>query len=263
MKTLKTVNIPLLHLYDEKQYLKGYNNLVKDLTINFENNDNNNFVKYNSSYFPEAFKLAFFERIYSKRENKNVSRILIGEEDYYYSNLQHLSLSSNNSNVILNIPCKKLKTFKSEEKGQYKVTFEFEKKDSIFKSLIEYYGSFKSPLYLETINDIFNNKDKVPNLKIFKIEGELDDEINEDIYLQFIRKLLELRNLEEIEINIEIIKFEDGELDDSLLFDMHIYKFRKYLEKELMDLFPNINFQKFKSISISKLDSPPTIEVFD
>ena len=263
MKTLKTVYIPLLHLYDEKQYLKGYNNSVKDLTINFENNDNNNFVKYNSSYFPETFKLAFFERIYSKRENKNVSRIIIGEEDYYYSNLQHLSLSSNNSNVILNIPCKKLKTFKYEEKGQYMVTFEFEKKDSIFKSLIEYYGFFESPLYLETINDIFNNKDKVPNLKIFKIEGKLDDEINEDIYLQFIRKLLELRNLEEIEINIEIIKFEDGELDDSLLFDMHIYKFRKYLEKELMDLFPNINFQKFKSISISKLDSPPTIEVFD
>lgn len=263
MKTLKSVNIPLLHLHDEKQFLKGYNNSVKDLIIEFENNDNNNFVKYNSSYFSEAFELAFFERIYSKKENKNVSRIIIGEEDYY-SNLLHLRLSSNNSNVILNIPCKKLKTLRYSEYGQNKVTFEFAKKDSIFKSLIEYSGNFKSPLYLETINDIFNNKDKVPNLKIFKIEGGLRDKINEDLYLQFISKLLELKNLEEIKIDIEIIKYENVKLDDSFDNDvMHIYKFRKYLEKELTDLFPNINFQKFKSISISNLDSPPTIEVFD
>ena len=263
MKTLKTVYIPLLHLLDEKQFLKEYNNSVKDVTIKFENNDNNNFVKYNSSYFPEALELALIEKIYSKRENKNVSRIIIGEEDYY-SNLLHLRLSSNNSNVILNIPCKKLKTLRYSEYGENKVTFEFEKKDSIFKSLIEFSGSFKSPLYLETINDIFNNKDKVPNLKIFIIGGELRDEINKDLYLQFISKLLELRNLEEIQINIEIIKYEIVKLDDSFDNDaMHIYKFRKYLEKELTDLFPNINFQKFKSISISNLDSPPTIEVFD
>jgi hypothetical protein len=264
MKTLKTVYIPLLHLHDEKQFLKGYNNSVKDVTIKLENNDNNNFVKYNSSYFSRTLELSLFEKIYSKRENKNVSRIIIGEEEDYYSNLLHLSLFSNNSNVILNIPCKKLKTLRYSEYGENKVTFEFEKKNSIFKSLIEFSGRFKSPLYLETINDIFNNKDKVPNLKIFIIRGELRDEINEDLYLQFIAKLLELRNLEEIEINIEIIKYENVKLDDSVdNGPMHIYKFRKYLEKELTDLFPNINFRKFKSISISNLDSPPTIEVFD
>ena len=65
MKTLKKVEIPLLYLYLEKQRLKEYNDSVKELTINFRNNDNN-FVKFNSSYFSEAFKLVLNERIYNQ-----------------------------------------------------------------------------------------------------------------------------------------------------------------------------------------------------
>ena len=71
----------------------------------------------------------------------------------------------------LHIPYEKLKTFTYNENGRNKVTLKFNIINYIFKSLNEYNGEFISPLYLETINNIFNNKHKVPNLKIFNIKG--------------------------------------------------------------------------------------------
>ena len=159
----------------------------------------------------------------------------------------------------LHIPYEKLKTFTYNENGRNKVTLKFNKSNYIFKSLNEYNGNFISPLYLETINNIFNNKDKVPNLKIFNIKGRLTERINEDLYSNFIKLLLELENLENIEIIIEIIEIndvvEDDSDDDDIEKGFKSIKFRNYTEKELKDLFPNLNYQKYKSISISKLDS--------
>ena len=257
MKALKEVRMPIEYLFNDNiQNIKEYNYSVKILTIYSKNHDKNNFEKFNIfKHFVELLRLTIFgiNKINIKKEI-----IIKIEEEQSYSNLEDLYLHLNNFSMNLHIPYEKIKTFTYNEDGKNKVIFKFNKNDYTFKSLKIYNGSFRSPLYLETINNIFNNKDKVPNLKTFNIKGTLTDRINEDLYSNFIKMLLELKNLEKIEIIIDIIEEKDLEEDEDDDSDDDISKgskFRNYSEKELKDLFPNLNYQKYKSISISKLDS--------
>lgn len=251
MKSLKEVSIPIEYFSnDNTQNIKEYNYSVKDLTIHSKNHDDDDFDGFHiSKYLANLLTL----RIYGENKNNNKERIIKIEKEDDYSNLEDIYLYLNNFGCKLYIPYEKIKTFTYNENGENKVSFKFNKYNYIFKSLNKYKGTFRSPFYLETIDNIFNNKNKVPKLKIFTISGTLKNKINEDLYSNFIKKLLELKNLETIEIIIEIIE-ENNEED---IFDcFKTVKFRNYSEKELKDLFPNLDYKKYKSISISNLDSP-------
>ena len=246
MKSLKEVSMPMEYFSNDNiQNIKEYNYSVKDLTIHSKNHDDDVFDGLQiSKYFANLLTL----KIYGENKNNNKEIIIKIENEEDYSNLEDIYLDLHNFGCKLYIPYEKIKTFTYNEYGTNRVSFRFNKYKYLFKSLNKFNGSFTSPFYLETINNIFNNKDKVPNLKIFTISGTLENKINEDLYLNFIKKLLELKNLETIEIIIEI--------DDYKLKNIKEVKFSNYSEKELKDLFPNLNYKKYNSISISKLDSP-------
>ena len=107
----------------------------------------------------------------------------------------------------------------------------------IFKSL----KSFTFRLYLgdpsfNIINNLYNNLDNTPNLIDFNIYCHPSG-LNEDFYKKFIKKILSMKYIKRIDINI---------LSNCDKF---------YSKKELKKLFPDINFNKFYEVNIKKPDS--------
>lgn len=253
--TLKDVSIVLKYLNEDEILQKTRDNYsIKNLNINFENNNifsNNSIINNLEKKFPNLISLYFHEnsRNYVNNNNEIIEQI-IEINDNIYCNIEDFQIDFNRRNLKFNISFEKLKGFKYNEEWEHnKVSFRFGKNDYIFKSLTEFQGKFKSVSYLESINNIFNNKDKVPNLRSFEISGFINEEINKDFYIKFIEKLLDLNNLEKIVIKIKIcLHNENNETKD--------YKFNCYSEKEIKDLFPNLNYQKYKTIFIDNLNFP-------
>ena len=88
MKELKKVSMPIKYLSNENiQNIKGYNYSIKDLTIESENSDNNDFIKLNiSKRFADLFTMAIYGK---KNNNKKESIEIIIEEEDGYSNLEN------------------------------------------------------------------------------------------------------------------------------------------------------------------------------
>ena len=109
----------------------------------------------------------------------------------------------------------------------------------IFKSLIEFsisnYCGYD--LTSEVINNIYNNINKMPNLRKFKISSDIE-EIKEEFYIKFIKKLLKL-NLDSIYLSLRI-----GD-------DMRAGE--KYTINELKKIYNDLNENNIDEIFISKL----------
>ena len=103
----------------------------------------------------------------------------------------------------------------------------------IFKALNSFSFNFIK-ISVEAFINLYNNIDYMPNLKKFYFRSKV--QIDEDYYKKFIQKLLS--------INCFDISFIINFLD----YDEENY----YSKEELSQMFPNINFQKYKNIKISK-----------
>jgi len=108
----------------------------------------------------------------------------------------------------------------------------------IFKSLNTF--DFSKPIEKETnlelFQNIYNNLDKMPNLKIFKFIINIRD-IKEDLYKNFIKKLFTLK-LDEIFIIIKKYSFDLEEF---------------YSKDQLQKIYPEININNINKIRINKL----------
>ena len=83
----------------------------------------------------------------------------------------------------------------------------------------------------------------MPNLKYFEINGRVKNNIKDIFYKNFIYKILSLKFIKKVKINIH--------KDDS----------EEYFSKnELKDIFPDINLNKFFIIKIRKLQSDAKIK---
>ena len=107
----------------------------------------------------------------------------------------------------------------------------------IFKSLISFsmLNCFGFDLTSEILTNIYNNMDKMLNLKKFEINTEVDN-INEEFYIKFIQKLLNLK--------LDYINFSPrvNYMDNK----------GKYKLYELKEICNNINEKKYNKIYISK-----------
>ena len=88
----------------------------------------------------------------------------------------------------------------------------------------------------EVLNNIYNNMDKMPNLRKFEINTGMVDNIKEDFYKKFIKKILGLK--------LSYIYFSP-----SLKYFDYI---EEYTINEHKEICNNINEKKFKKIYISK-----------
>ena len=84
----------------------------------------------------------------------------------------------------------------------------------------------------EIINNIYNNLDKMPNLKTFSMKC-IYKSIG-DLRKKFIEKILSLNQLEEIELKI------GNKQNESYT----------YIKFELKEMFPSIDFSKYKKLKL-------------
>ena len=95
-----------------------------------------------------------------------------------------------------------------------------------------------------SIINLFNNIDKMPNLTEFYFcflnkEKKTTNIINEDLFKEFVKKILSLKSIKKIFFKIrEGIWGKWGKVT--------------YSKDELKELFPDINFNKFHEIKIFK-----------
>ena len=86
----------------------------------------------------------------------------------------------------------------------------------------------------ELIENLYKNIDKMPNLTDFYFNF-ICENINENFYIKFIEKVLTLKSLKKIFININNSKFNE------------------YLELDLKQFFPEKDFNKYEKVEIYKL----------
>ena len=126
-------------------------------------------------------------------------------------NLESTPFFNNSNNIIFN----SLETFK----------FVFEKPG----------GTKSAQDRVQLINNIYNNIEKMPNLKEFYFSLSSIIDIDENFFNNFIKKVMTLSSIKKI--YIEINSKSDGSL---------------YSIDELKVLFPEIDFKKFHKIDIYK-----------
>ena len=85
------------------------------------------------------------------------------------------------------------------------------------------------------LNNLYNNLDNMPNLIDFKLYCDLRKD-NEAIYKRFIKKILSMKYIK----NIDIIFLREN-------------IFEYYSKKELQKIFQDIIFDKYNEITIRKI----------
>ena len=107
----------------------------------------------------------------------------------------------------------------------------------LFRSLINFSMSncCGFDLTSKVLTNIYNNMDKMPNLKRFEINTGIDN-INEEFYIKFIKKLLNLK--------LDYIYFSPRV--------NYMDKTEKYKINELKEICNNINEKKYNKMYISK-----------
>ena len=84
------------------------------------------------------------------------------------------------------------------------------------------------------LNIIYNYIDKMPNLNDFLLINDASNNIDLELLKKFLRKLLLMKFIKRIYINLDINNNE------------------KYSKKELKKIYTDINFDKFYKINIYK-----------
>ena len=204
-KSLKIIDFQLnfiTHKHFQKNIL-AKNRYIKKATIYLNNEDGDCIINDLLKKFPNLENLNLYIRdininktdLEIKEEpDSKINKLSINIEKankiklncHYFKNLIELNLNSQNEIIKLenslpffNINCKI--TFKSLIKFQFVYN-------------LEYFINFK------IINNLYNNIDKMPNLKYFSLNCRTRD-LNEIFYNQFIKKIIGLK-IEYINFNI-------------------------------------------------------------
>ena len=264
---LEEITIKINSFKDLEKMFEKINSfkLLKILTLTLENVkdegitnikfENTTVKKMHINYYPENNSCKFYNL---PNKFTNLSDLFIylhnKKDNYTLETPKYKFLENPNSkvkNIHLNI-FKKINDFEINFQSYEKLeTIDFyifdnemeiknffpllcEKSDLIFKSL----KSFSLQLFIfefdfNILNNIYNNLDNMPNLIDFKLKVYLK-ECKDDIYKNFVAKVISMKYIKKIYIAISI--------KDNGFFS----------RKELKMLFPNININKFIQIDIQK-----------
>lgn len=113
----------------------------------------------------------------------------------------------------------------------------------IFKSL-KYFQFIQDSYTLDfsVIKNLYQNMDYMPNLKYFELKCYQKD-INEEFINNFIKKILS------IDLDIDKLALTK---DEFFLRELGYNKYKEYSINELKEIYPNVNINKYKILSIIK-----------
>ena len=247
LKSLKTIIFSTTDITSDKfSKIKGINTSVTNISIHWNNKDNDCILFDLQNKFPNLldFKLYFSPCIKFRKKYKHKAKLEIIENPNFKINKINLTAYAKKKIKFFCGPFEKLKSAKFSINNQtmnLKDGFPlFTKKcNVIFKSLIKFsisnYCGYD--LTSEVINNIYNNINKMPNLRKFKISSDIE-EIKEEFYIKFIKKLLKL-NLDSIYLSLRIgDDMRPGEI---------------YEIDELKKIYNDLNVNNIGKIFISKL----------
>ena len=250
IKTIKKLNIDKLSIDDnEISKIIGQNTSVKKLCFN--EIPNNTFYNIQNK-FPNSSKLQivqcnFFKKIESikldikEKSNLKMTKIkfygkLINDLKFYiqsYENLESIYINMNED--ILNL--------------KNAIPLFNEKCKIEFKSLKKFiFYNEKTEMNIENLKNLFFNIEKLPKLIKFGLCC-FSKEIKEDLYMQFVKKLLSM-NLEFLVLRIKTTVGNDTIIQENYDIDDVEY----YSRNELKELCPNLKYYRFKLIRIAKFN---------
>ena len=244
-KFLKRIKIKIVTINDNDMGLvKEKNNSVKELNINWNNQDNDCILYNLQNKFPNLSSLNITSKnIY---DNNGFSKVEIEENPEV--NVNKISITGQNKIFKLYVHSfEKLKyislNFIDEIKNIKEIIPFFNNKcDIIFISLTHFefkYNTMSSDSKsknVEILHNLYNNMDKIPNIRNFYFSCNSKG-VDEVFYENFIKKILLFR-LNKIELDIQI--------DDNIKVN------RFYSREELKKLCPYMYFG-IQDISIYKL----------
>ena len=241
IKTLKDISFDLYRINnDEIANIKEENNTITKMEIinNSRSNDftiynlQNKFTKLNdlsiniNSIFGNKIKIEIEENPNSKvdkfsltaKGNKNIK--------FYIKSFEELiSANFNLRNEIINI------------KDAFPI---FSNKClAIFKYLTNFVFEYPNEISVDILNNIYNNIDKMPNLKYLKFYC-ISKNIDEELYKKFVKKIISLKLNKLNYVHFMIKKSQDN------------YRNTYYSLNELKELFPNINQNKLNKVYIRR-----------
>ena len=119
----------------------------------------------------------------------------------------------------------------------------------IFKSL-KYFQFIQDSYAMDfnVLKNLYQNLDYMPNLKYFELKCYQKD-INEEFINNFIKKILST--------DLDIVKLALTK-DKFFLNKLRYKKYKEYSLNELKEIYPNVNINKFKILSIIKNDHKKT-----
>lgn len=244
LKSLKYINFTIYRCDSNIiSKIKGINTSVTKMIISWNNIDSDCILFDLQNKFPNLSVIKIFiHSLFRSKKLKRKAKLEIIENSNCKINKFELFASGK----------KKIKFFCGPFENLKKVSFDIDnntinlkdgfpifndKCKKIFKSLISFEMSncCGFDLTYEVLTNLYNNINKMPNLKKFKINSGVDD-IKEEFYTKFIKKLLKLK-LDIIYFSPRINYCEVPE---------------KYTINELKKLNNNINEDNYKEIYISK-----------
>ena len=180
--------------------------------------------KNECNYYHPEVQLKIIENPESKINKFTLSKNLNGIIEFYINSFETLREINLTFNYDINI--------------KFIIPIFLEDCKIIFKSLEKFFFDTGNIIKYGIFKSLYDNLDKKPNLKYFHFRGDVND-IEEEIYYNFIRKLLFMK-LNTIFLKVTLY-----------------HKYRRevlgnYTEKELKKLIGDMNFNRFHSIEIQK-----------
>ena len=252
IKTLKEITLYLCEINDKEiSQIKGENPSVTELIVNW--NSSHIFAKLNDlqKKFPNLskfeLKLPYFEDIWGDFEQYPPIIEINPKDD---CKITKISLDIRRYNNLFHFDCAPYN--KLEEINFLLITNIYDLKYALpifndsckikFDSLTKFHffcGNNKREIDFHFIKNIYDNIDCMNNLRDFSLD--CIKTVDEDFYKKFIIKLLSM--------GLNSIYFTIKNFDNNMDKD-------PYTEEQLKEIYPNIDYNKYKKIFIQKFELP-------
>ena len=249
MNTLKFIGIVKcfmdINIFSQ---IHSKNYSIKDINITWFDNDD--CILYNiQDKFPNLTNIKLYITDYSQGYNQNCARSLeIKENPECKINKfsldtpfnSHIKFYIQSFETLVSVSFNFCMRF-SMEKDYFPIFND--KCKVIFKSL-KYFQFIQDSYTLDfsVLKNLYQNMDYMPNLKYFELKCYQKD-INEEFINNFIKKILS--------IDLDIVKLALTK-DRFLLRELRYNKYKEYSINELKEIYPNVNINKYKILSIIK-----------
>ena len=240
IKTLKDINIEIKEIGDnEILNIHGENNSVINMSVKWSNNIHDCILTNLQKKFPFSSNLSIITP-YKRTE----IFLEIKEEPSFKINKLCMKIGGN-KNILFH--CQSFENLVSVDinvNGNIINIIDafplFNDECKIeFKSLIYFkYTNYSNEVTFNFFKNIYNNLDKIPNLKSFELQG-ISKDITGQFYFKLIEKVLMLR------LNYIFLAIKKKKDD----YTNYIYK-----DEELIKMFPDINYIKYDKVTIRKLN---------